>query len=562
MKSIYSCFNATLGRLSIMWHLLNKSHTNVHTIAYILGSVSVFGYLVSFLRDRAFAHYFGVGELLDIYVASFRIPDMLFITATAFISVYALLPMFEEKKREGLLQEFIDTTFYFLLLFLVLGAVLLFFLIPVLGERLFHGFSGESFDTFVLFSRVFLIQAALFAVSSFFTSLLQFKRKFFLYSLLPILYNMGIIVGVIFFYPLYGAPGLALGVLIGIVLNVLIQIPVILRNGLIPRLMPTQRMVVECWRAVKLSVPRASALLSVSVAQIVIFGAIVSISEGVLSVYYFADNLKSVPLVVVGAAYSVASFPILVNYFTDHNMTAFRETVEGSLRRLFLFILPLIAYVFALREPLISLFFETGQFTSETTFITGTIVGVFALSALTMSILTICARALYACRRSFIPFCVFFSLAFAEIVSVHAVVRYFQHHREIVTLVQDITGLASVQYGALFTTVAIIVFLEGVAAVVILVALSRVIRQELRPIAKSFFQHLSAVVLLVITVIALKGTLFSGVTYNSLAGVCAIGGMGVIGAAVWYTALRIIGNEESDVLRERISHGIRLVWRK
>ena len=116
----------------LMRKLLNKSHTNVHTIAYLLGGVSVFGYLVSFLRDRAFAHYFGPSELLDIYVASFQIPDVLFITATAFISVYALLPMFEEKKRQGeeMLREFVNTSFYFLVLFLLLGSTVLFFAIP------------------------------------------------------------------------------------------------------------------------------------------------------------------------------------------------------------------------------------------------------------------------------------------------------------------------------------------------------------------------------------------------------------------------------------------------
>ena len=100
-----------------MLKLLNISHTNVHTIAYVLAAVSIFGYGISFIRDRVFAHYFGTGELLDIYIASFRIPDTLFIIATAFISVYALLPMFEEKLQKNA-AEFQDlsthhsTTFF------------------------------------------------------------------------------------------------------------------------------------------------------------------------------------------------------------------------------------------------------------------------------------------------------------------------------------------------------------------------------------------------------------------------------------------------------------------
>ena len=546
-----------------MWHLLNKSHTDVHTIAYLLGTVSIFGYLISFLRDRAFAHYFGAGELLDVYVASFRIPDMLFITATAFISVYALLPMFEEKKREGdaVLREFINTTFCCLLLFLAVAGTVLFFLIPVLGERLFAEFSGGSSATFILFSRIFLIQASLFAVSSFFTALLQFKRKFLLYSLLPILYNFGIILGVVVLYPLHGPAGLAFGVLIGVFLHVFIQLPVIIHNGIIPRIAPTRRMLSECWRTVVLSVPRAAALLSVGVAQLIIFSIIISFSEGALSTYYFADNLRAVPLAVVGAAYSVAAFPILVRYAVEGNMDAFRGTVEKSLRRLFLFIFPLIAFVFALREPLISLFFETGQFTAENTFITATIVGVFVFSALTMSILTVCARALYAKRNSLIPFFVFFSLALSEVLCVHALVRYFQEHREIVSFVQEVTGLSSVQYGALFVTVSVIVLLETAAAAVILFALSRVIRQRLRPLAVSFLQHVIAAACLVLSVMALEGTFFPAMRYNSVEGVPAIAVMVVAGAAVWYTVLRLMRNKESDLLHEKLSRGIRYVWR-
>ena len=134
------------------------------------------------------------------------------------------------------------------------------------------------------------------------------------------------------------------------------------------------------------------------IASVVIFGVIISLSEGTLSVYYFAESLKSVPLIIAGTAYAVASFPILVNHFTNQDMVAFREIVESMFRRLFFFILPLIAYIFILREPLISVFFETGLFTPEAALITSTMLGIFVFSALTTSIFnylcacTLCLR--------------------------------------------------------------------------------------------------------------------------------------------------------------------------
>ena len=536
-----------------MRNILNISHNNVHTIALVLGAMSVIGYIVSFLRDRAFAHHFGPSEMLDVYVASFRIPDLLFIVATAFISVYALLPMFEEKKQEGekSLREFIDTSFYFLLIFLIFGGTLLFFLVPVLSGYFFSGLSAGAFDTFILFSRVFLIQAILFSISNFFTGILQFKRKFLLYALLPIIYNLGIMLGVLVLYPLYGANGLMFGVLIGVMLNVGIQLPIILRNNLLPRIAPTRRMVRECGRTVLLSLPRASALLFTSASQLVIFGAVISLSQGVLSIFYFANTMKMVPLTIVGLAYSVASFPVLVRLFTEGNMESVRETIERSLCRLLLFILPLIAFIFTLREPLISFFFETGLFTPENTAVTAAIVGVFVFSALTMSIVFFAARAFYACKKSFTPFFVIAGLSIAEICSVYTIVEFFKENREVVSTVQSATGL-SVEHGALFVIIAVMVAFEALAALVIITLLFRMLRQNILPILRALAQHAAASCILIIAVLGMKEYLFATVRFNSFEGFLSLGVMGVCGAAVWYAVLRFMKNKESDLLREKI----------
>ena len=560
---IHARFNGTLQKLHAMLKLLDKSHTDVHKIAYILGTVSIFGYIISFLRDRAFAHYFGPSELLDIYIASFRIPDTLFIIATAFISVYAILPMFEQKQKQGKnkLQEFINTSFYFLVLFLVFGVTALFFAIPFLADTLFQSFSGDARDTFVSFSRIFLIQEALFAVSSFFTAILQLKRKFFLYSLLPILYNVGIIAGVVFLYPIYGTFGLAGGVVLGALMSVCIQIPIILRNRIMPILAPTKQMLSETWRAVKLSVPRASALLSHGVGNIIIFSVIVSLSEGALSVYYFAENLKTVPLIIVGTAYAVATFPILVNYCTENKMDKFRETIESAFRRLFFFIFPLIAYIFILREPLISFFFETGYFTEETTFITGTMLGMFVFSALAMSVLIICARALYACGRSLLPFLVFFALSVAEVVGVFAVVEFLRENYSSLTIILEWTNLTTGGFGILFATIATIVVMETIAGIAIFIILMRIIKQRIAPIARSLFEHALATGVFATVIVSMQVTFFSDIQYNTFEGACALIAMTAIGTALWYIVLLLLKNKESDIVREQMQRCAQLIRR-
>ena len=546
-----------------MRKLLNKSHSSVHTIALILGSVSVFGYALSFLRDRAFAHYFGASELLDVYVASFRVPDLLFIAATAFISVYALLPMFEEKMKQGNneLKEFINTSFYFLVVFLIIGGTILFFAIPPIGKELFRDFSPKGFETFVLFSRMFLIQASLFAISSFFAAILQLKRKFFLYSLLALLYNVGIIIGVVVLYPSFGTIGLAFGVLLGVVINVGIQMPILAHNDVLPHLAPTKHTVRECWRAVKISIPRASALLSHTITHILVFSVVAGISKGALSIYYFAESLKAVPTVLIGTAYSVATFPILVAHFTENNMTAFRSVIENALRRLFFFILPIITFVFILREPLISVLFETGSFTAETTTITAAIVGVFIISALTMSILVICARALYACGRSLSVFLIFVTLSATEIILIYTVVPFVQHNQNVTAVIQQITGLESAAYATLFVATLIIVVPEIFAAITIITVLVRRINQDLMPLLQAFTQNIIAVAALATATIVSNTLFFKGMQFNSIGGIAAIGGMSIIGTIAWFAALRLLKNTESEILKERAVKIINRVWK-
>ncbi len=546
-----------------MRKLLNKSHSSVHTIALILGSVSVFGYVLSFLRDRAFAHYFGASELLDVYVASFRVPDLLFIVATAFISVYALLPMFEEKMKQGNneLKEFINTSFYFLVVFLIVGSTILFFAIPPIGKELFRDFSPKGFETFVLFSRMFLIQASLFAISSFFAAILQLKRKFLLYSLLALLYNVGIIIGVVVLYPAFGTIGLAFGVLLGVVINVGIQMPILAHNDVLPHLAPTKHTVRECWRAVKISIPRASALLSHTITHILVFSVVAGISKGALSIYYFAESLKAVPTVLIGTAYSVATFPILVAHFTENNMTAFRSVIENALRRLFFFILPIITFVFILREPLISVLFETGSFTAETTAITAVIVGVFIISALTMSILVICARALYACGRSLSVFLIFVTLSAIEIILIYTIVPFMQHNQNVTAVIQQITGLESAAYATLFVATLIIVVPEIFAAITIITVLVRRINQDLKPLLQAFTQNIIAVAALAATTIVSNTLFFKGMQFNSIGGIAAIGGMSIIGTIAWFATLRLLKNTESEILKERAVKIINRVWK-
>src|SRR6185295_1969741 len=182
----------------------------LHEAAYILAFFSFLSQLLALFRDRTFAHVFGAGPVLDAYFGAFKIPDLVFAFLTLFVSSYALVPLLSgrEKKDQGALVGNVLFTFG---VFSIFACGMLWILIPKIAPLLFPGFAPDVLKNTILLSRIMLLQPILLGLSSIATSVVQVLRQFVIFALAPILYNVGIIVGAIFFYPLWGIQGLAWG---------------------------------------------------------------------------------------------------------------------------------------------------------------------------------------------------------------------------------------------------------------------------------------------------------------------------------------------------------------
>ena len=110
---------------------------DIHLATYTLAGLAFLSMMMGLVRDHLLAFNFGAGESLDIYFAAFRIPDLLFASVASFMSVYALLPLFEEKELKGNLKEFVNNIFSFFSILLIFGAVIAFFLMPFIIETFF-----------------------------------------------------------------------------------------------------------------------------------------------------------------------------------------------------------------------------------------------------------------------------------------------------------------------------------------------------------------------------------------------------------------------------------------
>ena len=220
---------------------MNKEIANIHHAAYLLGVFAFGSQLLGLVRDRMLAHHFGASSVLDVYYAAFRIPDTVYIAIASLVSLSVLVPFLSESfmrdKESGgsehtraLLSSV--TTLFFGLIAII--SSLLFIAMPSLAQIVAPGFVGENQELFILLSRILLLSPIILGFSNVLGSITQSKHKFFVYAVAPMLYNLGIIIGILFFMPLWGMAGVVAGVILGSLFHVLIQVPTVVREGLFP----------------------------------------------------------------------------------------------------------------------------------------------------------------------------------------------------------------------------------------------------------------------------------------------------------------------------------------
>lgn len=376
----------------------------MHVAAYVLGISSLLSSLLALFRDRLFAHTFGAGIELDLYYAAFRIPDLLFVALGALVSVYVLIPVLSTRDEKGQ-REYIDTILFSFSVFALVTSTLAAYAAPSLIRFLFPELAtGDTHALLVFLTRVLLLQPILLGLSNIVAAITQYKHRYFLYALSPIVYNLGIILGLVFLYPKLGLPGLVWGVVGGAALHFLIQIPSAISEGFF-RSAPC----IHDWRSildtVRISIPRA---LTLSMSQLSFLGLMVFaglLPTGSISIFMFAFNLQAVPLGIIGASYSVAAFPTLAK-LAQNGSKEFLTYVSTAARHILFWSMPILALLVILRAHVVRVILGTGEFNWTDTRLTAAALALFALSLTAQSFTLLLVRAYYASGKTLVPFIV------------------------------------------------------------------------------------------------------------------------------------------------------------
>lgn len=375
---------------------VQKKYSSVTEAAFVISFFTLMSQLLGVVRDRLFSYYIGPGINLDVYLAAFRIPDFLYVILSTLISATILIPLLSKSDdSEG---DKINTIFSFFILATVVLSVITMLLMPWIAHFIAPGFSDYDTHRLVILSRIMLLSPIILGISNFIGSVNQYYKKFFGYAMAPVMYNVGIIIGIVFFYRFFGIMGLGFGVLAGAFLHFLTQIIVYSSSSYkLTFIKISDFSFIK--EILKISIPR-TATLSLSALLFIIMISIMSyLKPGTISLTTFALNIASVPLGLIGVPFATASFPYLVTLFKNKD----KETefvIEETLQKIIFWTFISVGVFMVFRAHIVRIILGTKLFTWQDTSITAALVMIFLIGIIFQALNQFFIRIYYAANNT------------------------------------------------------------------------------------------------------------------------------------------------------------------
>jgi len=362
-------------------------------------------YFFGFLRDRILAQTFGLSRTLDIYNASFVIPDMILGVLVGTALSAAFVPIFtkqyDEKKSLGYAYAHQMITWGLTLMIGV--AIIIAITLPYFAHFLVPGFEGEELQKYILLTRVLLFSPILFTLSNSYGRILISVKEFFWWSLSPALYNIGIIIGIIFLVPRFGIVGLVMGTVLGVFLHLINRFRPLKKKKYSFRNRIDFTFSPEIRETIKLMLPK---MLQYAMWFIMLmaFTSIASqLAEGSVAVYNYARNFMSLPVSLLGIAIAMAMYPTLSHDASKGNFKKFRmDFKRNRLRSIIYTTLAAIALAL-LSKQVVGLLFGGGEFGQSDIDLLSGVLMVYCIAIPLESLMHAYHRAFYSLKNTIIP---------------------------------------------------------------------------------------------------------------------------------------------------------------
>lgn len=377
--------------------------------AGIVGIFTFFSRILGLARDILIANFFGSGMSADAFFVAFRIPNLLRrLFAEGSFSV-SFIPVFTEylqnrSKEDAFLMARVVLTF--LVLILTVITILGIIFSPLIVRIIAPGFGGmgEKYALTVLLTRIMFPYIFLVSVLALFMGILNSLKHFAAPAMAPIFLNLSMIVALLFLIPYIRIPtvGLAIGVIVGGIIQVVLQIPFLMGKGL--SFMPKWNLRHPALKKIgMLMLPTIFGSAIYQINQLV--GTLLAslLREGSVSYLYYADRLVQFPLGVFAIAISTAVLPSLSREAAEGDLVRLKETLSHALRLTMFITIPSMVGLIVLREPIIRLLFERGAFDSFATIMTARALLYYSLGLWAFAALRVFVSAFYSLQDTKTP---------------------------------------------------------------------------------------------------------------------------------------------------------------
>jgi len=381
----------------------------------MMASATLLSRVAGLIRDVMVARMFGAGMITDAFFMAFTIPNLLRRFFAEGSLTAAFVPVFSEEYHQrgaGDAQRLANRciTLLVLVMAILVAAGILFS--PVITRIIGFGFGSVSgkLELTDILNRIMFPYIGLVSLLALVTGILNVRGHFFMPSLSPLFLNLAMIFSALFLGRLFDRPifALAVGVLIGGIVQLLVQYPVLANYQI--RFRPD----LGFWKDAQ--VRKITTLMLPGIAGVAIYQINIIVSrllasflpEGAVSYLYYGQRLFEFPQGIFIVSLAQAALPMMSRQVSENNMEGVRDSLGFSLSLITTFTLPAITGLMLCAQPIYSLFFYGGVFDQEALVNTATALMCYAPGLLFVGYSRICAQTFYALKDTRTPVLVSF----------------------------------------------------------------------------------------------------------------------------------------------------------
>ncbi len=374
-----------------------------------VGGATFISRILGFARDMIIANLFGTKMAADAFFVAFRIPNLLRRLLGEGALTAAVVPVFteylttKEKDETWKLANILLNTF---LLVLFVTVILGIILSPAVVRVIAPGFhaSAEKFELTVKLTQFIFPYLLFVGMAALTMGMLNSLRVFFIPAVGPVFLNISIILSALLLSPHLEEPvfALAAGVVVGGLLQFIIQVPALIKKGF--RYKATLNF--HHPGLIKIGKLMFPALVGLAVMEINIFVDTLLASllpEGSISYLYYGNRLVQFPQGIFAVALGVAILPTLSQQAAKNQMQDLKNTLSFGIRLVLFITIPATVGLIVLKESIINLLFERGEFTHQSTIATAHALFYYAVGLCAYSGVKVIVPAFYSLKDTATP---------------------------------------------------------------------------------------------------------------------------------------------------------------